>query len=1177
MAMLLGSTAVAGMIAPSARAQAQAGEAAFDIPAQSLAGALDAFSRVSGISVTYGSALPDVGSPGVTGRMSPAEALSRLLAGTGLTYRFTGADTVTLEPVPQTSDGTVRLGTLRVEGAAGNDGGRAASGGAAQGPGGAPDHRNYRTAGSTAYRGEEAIQRMRGTSPGDFLSGIPGVLNGDNRNSGALDVNIRGMQGMDRVPVVIDGSLQQSTVYRGYSGVAGRTYLDPDLIGSVTIEKGPSASADGVGATGGVVRAQTIGAKDLIAPGGTFGIRARAGLNGNNVDPPAVETLGTGNGTEERFDRPGLLDLNGYNFSLAAAGRIADFELVAAFARRKTGNYFGGDHGTVPEEGSGINGIVLRRYNLGEEVLATSQDNTSALLRGTYRFGNGMGLDLSYIRYESDFGELMPSQIIRFGGAMQPPLSRAEVDTYTARYRWNPADNDLIEFKADLWATSSYTSIETLYRWDFGGNVTVGDAAYQSQSDRWGVTLSNTSRLDLPIGALELDYGGSYTRERIMPPDGWEEYKENSGYADFVEPRDGWRNEYSGFIAAQFKPAPWVSFDAALRYTDTVSHDNNLVDISVGDGERATGYNHEHNTGFAPIFAFLVEPLPGLQFYGRYAEAIRNPSLFESTTGFSFRPDPRNPIVPERARTTEFGVNLQRTSLIAENDLFEAKLAYFTNDIDDYLTRGSSDGMTSVINIDSARFQGLEASARYDSGSVFAEIGGAYYTFMEFCAEDNLCRKGGTPNSYIPAHLPPETSLSAHAGVRLFDERLVLGGRYTHVGERDAAIVSWGGSLTVVDWQPYDVFDLYGSFDLNEYLRLDIAVDNVTDRYYMDALTLGLMPSPGRTLRFGITSSFGGPERGTSLGGRLAAAERLGDNTLFGGFDGDWSGPYVGLQAGYGLIGTQGETTATDGTAGGIPATESADASVNASWIGGYAGYTVPVGGAWFAGGELSFDISRGRTRQYAVSTELEMSYECGTLGVCDLRNQADTEYRFNWYGTARARLGYSTGRVLLYGAGGLAFLNERQTRTQYRDTIHLDEDGIGQNVTPEEPYGDLSEPWFSESDTNTRIGWTLAGGAEVAIGNNWSLRAEYAYARFGRQSFDFNDARAGVGKSFLYREVVGTEWGTIPGFEELGPIFQIPIYEFTDVEGTSDIVNGRRARNRADMHSLRVGVSFRF
>src|SRR5436305_9527047 len=44
-------------------------------------------------------------------------------------------------------------------------------------------------------------------------------------------------------------------------------------------------------------------------------------------------TLGTGNGTRERFDRPGLLELNGFNLSVAAAGRVGDFELVGAVAR----------------------------------------------------------------------------------------------------------------------------------------------------------------------------------------------------------------------------------------------------------------------------------------------------------------------------------------------------------------------------------------------------------------------------------------------------------------------------------------------------------------------------------------------------------------------------------------------------------------------------------------------------------------------------------------------------------------------------------------------------------------------------------------------------------------------------------------------------------------------------
>jgi outer membrane immunogenic protein len=32
----------------------------------------------------------------------------------------------------------------------------------------------------------------------------------------------------------------------------------------------------------------------------------------------------------------------------------------------------------------------------------------------------------------------------------------------------------------------------------------------------------------------------------------------------------------------------------------------------------------------------------------------------------------------------------------------------------------------------------------------------------------------------------------------------------------------------------------------------------------------------------------------------------------------------------------------------------------------------------------------------------------------------------------------------------------------------------------------------------NARVGWTVGGGLEYAIDNNWSIRAEYRYAQFG-------------------------------------------------------------------------------
>ncbi|MGA1810300.1 MULTISPECIES: TonB-dependent siderophore receptor [Sphingobium] len=61
------------------------------------------------------------------GTMSAAEALSRILARSGLTYRFTGANSVTLEAAPEAADGAVQLGPVRVEGAGSIGAGLAAS------------------------------------------------------------------------------------------------------------------------------------------------------------------------------------------------------------------------------------------------------------------------------------------------------------------------------------------------------------------------------------------------------------------------------------------------------------------------------------------------------------------------------------------------------------------------------------------------------------------------------------------------------------------------------------------------------------------------------------------------------------------------------------------------------------------------------------------------------------------------------------------------------------------------------------------------------------------------------------------------------------------------------------------------------------------------------------------
>ena len=89
----------------------------YDIPAGPLAMALNRFIETSGVALVYDSALTSgLSSSGLKGSYSTTEALSRLLAGSGLTFRQRGANEFTLERAPRVADGAVQLGPVRVEG-----------------------------------------------------------------------------------------------------------------------------------------------------------------------------------------------------------------------------------------------------------------------------------------------------------------------------------------------------------------------------------------------------------------------------------------------------------------------------------------------------------------------------------------------------------------------------------------------------------------------------------------------------------------------------------------------------------------------------------------------------------------------------------------------------------------------------------------------------------------------------------------------------------------------------------------------------------------------------------------------------------------------------------------------------------------------------------------------------
>lgn len=883
------------------------GQPSFNIPAQPLPIALDSFSQQSGYQVSANAAdLAGQQSRPVSGSLLVGEALDHMLAGTGLHWYFGNGKTVLVSALPQL-DGAQILPTVTVQ---------------AEGPRqGAVQDRPYRTAGSSAYISQEEIERFRGMSVGDMFKGTTGVMVAENRNSGGLNINIRGMQGQGRVPVLVDGARQETTVYRGYAGATSRTYVDPDLIGGVEVYKGPTMGADGTGATGGLVSMRTIGADDIAKPGNSWGIRLRGSLVGNNSGSPAdigtqagynvgglgapdalrtdcfpgstlcdgEYSLDTIQPTDDTMDRPGFWDFKGHAGSLAMTKRLAGLDLVAAYAQRSQGNYYAGEHGPTPtvdlsdrvdrgfytEVRPEVDGAS--RIRGGEEVVNTSFDSESILLKATLYPVDDHLLEISYLRYDSEYGELMPSQLIWFGEILQAELSEVTANTYTTRYQWQPVDRDWADLDVHVWHTDT-ESLNNGYTEEMK-NLLSQETSTEDYK-RWGADITNTTRIRA-LDDFQLRYGVAWQQERVQPED---------GEVDALSlMRDGERNEYSAFAALKWTFVPTLTLDAGIRYTQFDVEDNKPVLINFPDSDvcpdqngdqicdTAPEFSKNQQSGSAPMASLTWEPLGGIQLYLLYAEALRMPSLFESTSGFSVAPAPDIDLKPEHTKNKEIGINVLQQGLFGSYDVMRAKLAYFHNRTEDYITRtipntweDNGAGLTAYLfrtrNIDSVEFKGLELSLEYDAGWIFASAAGTRYSDIETCHTGSYrrerCTDYGIASSFVNNMIPPNWEANATLGFRPFSETLEFGAHANWVGERNQVPEYNNQTETSrsfadpIPWHKYTIIDAFVTWRPNDTVSVDFTVDNITDEYYIDALSLGLIPAPGRTARLGTTLHF---------------------------------------------------------------------------------------------------------------------------------------------------------------------------------------------------------------------------------------------------------------------------------------------------------------------------------
>lgn len=184
----------------------------------------------------------------------------------------------------------------------------------------------------------------------------------------------------------------------------------------------------------------------------------------------------------------------------------------------------------------------------------------------------------------------------------------------------------------------------------------------------------------------------------------------------------------------------------------------------------------------------------------------------------------------------------------------------------------------------------------------------------------------------------------------------------------------------------------------------------------------------------------------------------------------NWSGAYLGVQAGYGFE----HETWPDYT--GITADSGYLRADN--WLAGFNGGVNAQAGSFVFGVEGEWMWTGIKPSQtFSVPFLGPGTNQTGTL---------DT--RIDWLAIASGKAGFVVGdRLLVYGKGGLAIAQEKHTLG-----VAIDAGGLGT----------LNQTIPTKA---VHTGAVIGAGAEYALGNNWSAKAEYDYIKmFGQSSSGF-------------------------------------------------------------------------
>jgi hemoglobin/transferrin/lactoferrin receptor protein len=615
---------------------------------------------------------------------------------------------------------------------------------------------------------------------------------------GTVSVNIRGMNGLGRVNTMVDGVTQTffgmaPANYHGGANTAAGVPLDPNFLAEVDVTRGNSAGSQGVNALAGSANMRTIGIDDVLMAGRQTGVLSRFKVGDNGMG------------------RTGMVAVAGKTDTFANGGGLG--AMVGISGSRTYATYKNG-------------GGRSSKDFIGEDNKFLRQEPHSELYKLNFNPDEFNKIELSGRNYSNTF-------------------TRRDItsDDYSLRYNYAPL-NELIDINLLASTSRGNQSYKPESRYNFNRSSTTNKSN--------AIDLNNTSRFTLADDLYaEFQFGGKVMDTRYS--------------RSFVQSTETDRNAFAPAgkqkISALYTGLTFnkdiYQLDLNLNYTrsQVEGHKPACADNEKCFPQGATTLKLD-DKAFNPSATFSAQVTPWLQPFVSWSQSSRAPNVqevfFANEGGISMNPF----LKPEKAQTWEAGFNVNKKSLLVEQDSFHLKaLAYHTR-IKDYITSesfmlcytgqlcndfdNSYGGFNANVYVNTTSpvtTKGYEIEAGYDMGFAYANLSWSKQH------TDQPTSIASTVYSFAYSDMSdlPDSYATLDVGGRLFNEKVTIGSLVKFTGKSKR--LSTEGISTDTNSVPKEkmpdiptVIDLYSSWQMTDNVLLRFSVQNVTNRDYAEAL-----------------------------------------------------------------------------------------------------------------------------------------------------------------------------------------------------------------------------------------------------------------------------------------------------------------------------------------------------